>query len=132
VSPNVLSDIGSHRIAMAIGRFDPAAVREEHPAALAEIQFTPVIEYSGPARDCGFIGIEGGASLQPAWAVPGKQRSWVLRLHETLGRSGSARVLLAKNFTAQQVDLSGNPIGSGGTTLEFRPYQIVSLKISKA
>jgi alpha-mannosidase len=131
MSPNVLSDIGNHRITMAIGRFDPAAVREEQPAALAEIQFTPAIEYSGPARDCGFIGIEGGESLQPAWAVPGKQRSWVLRLHETLGRSGSARVLLAENFTAQQVDLSGNPIGPKGTTIEFRAYQIVSLKISR-
>ncbi len=131
LAPNVCSDIGEHRIRIAIGRFDPAAPREEQPAALAETLFTPVLEYSGGPADCGFLGLEGGESLQPAWVVPGGKDSWTLRLHETLGRSGSCLILLAEGWKATPVDLSGALIGKSGSTIDFRPYQIASLRISR-
>jgi len=133
LSPHLVSDIGHHEIAIAIGRFDPAAPRHEHPAALAEILFTPVLEYAGGPRDCGLLGLDGGASLQPVWARPLAPGRWVLRLHETLGRSGEARLSLAKGWRARRVDLSGNPVGRAKSirVIPFSPYKVVSIEISR-
>jgi alpha-mannosidase len=133
LSPQVVSDIGRHRIVVGIGRFDPSAPRHEHPSALADTLFTPVQSYVGGAMDAGFLGLEGGDSLQPVWAKPLAPGKWVLRLHETLGRSGGAGLRLADGWTARQVDLSGKPIGSGKTIrrILFSPYKVVSVEISR-
>jgi alpha-mannosidase len=131
LAPSVFSDLGKHHIALAIGRFDPQAPREEQPAALADILFTPPLEYFGNAAHSGFLGLEGGDSLQPAWAMPVDQRTWTLRLHETLGRSGSALIHLNEGFSATPVDLSGKPLSKPTNTIAFRPYQIVSVKIER-
>jgi alpha-mannosidase len=131
LAPHVLSDIGHHRIAIAIGRFDPDAPREEHPAALAEILFTPPLEYQGPAVDCGFLGLSGGDSLQPAWAAPSGPGKWTLRLHETLGRAGEATLHLEKGWSARQVTLQGNPLKTiRKNRIPFSPYKIVSIELS--
>jgi alpha-mannosidase len=65
--------------------------------------------------------------------VPGGKESWTLRLHETLGRSGSVRVKLDDGWNIHQVDLSGRrsthqPVQG---TVKFSAYQVVSLQISK-
>ena len=132
LAPDVFSDIGSHHIAIAIGKFDPAAPREEHPAALADLLFTPPIEYRGAAADCGFLGLSGGDSLQPAWAVPAGPGKWTLRLHETLGRSGEATLHLKNGFRARRVDLSGKPAKEkiARNRIPFSPYKVVSIEIS--
>lgn len=131
LAPHVVSDIGRHSISIAIGRFHAHAPRAEHPAALADLLFTPPVEYRGPARSCGFLGLEGGDSLQPAWAMPVAKNRWVLRLHETLGRSGTARLRLAPGWSARRVDLSGTPLGPTSTSVRFSPYKIVSLEIAR-
>ena len=131
LAPSVFSDLGKYHIALAIGRFDPQAPREEQPAALADILFTPPLEYFGNVAQAGFLGLEGGDSLQPAWAMPVDQRTWTLRLHETLGRSGSALIHLNEGFSATPVDLSGKPLSKPTNTIAFRPYQIVSVKIER-
>ena len=129
----MLSDIGRHRIAIAVGRFDPAASREEQPAALADTLFTPPLEYSGPPTDAGFLGISGGDSLQPAWAVPAGPGKWTLRLHETLGRSGVATIHLKKGLKARRVNLQGQAAKGeriSGNRIRFSPYKILSVEIS--
>ena len=133
LAPHIQSDIGQHHIEIAIGRFHPAAPREEHPAALADILYTPNLEYRGDVCGCGFLGIEGGESLQPAWAVPVSKDRWILRLHETLGRSGTATIQLLPEWSAKRVDLLGQPVGKivRGRKIPFSPYKIVSLAISK-
>lgn len=133
LSPNVCSDIGQHRIPVAIGMFDPDAPREEHPSALADILFTPPVEYSGHETSSGFLGLEGGSSLQPAWARPIGSGTWVLRLHETLGRAGVARLRLQEGCAARRVDLSvrASKEKITGNQIRFSPYQIVSIEISK-
>ncbi len=132
LAPHILSDIGRHRIALAVGRFDPAAPRAEHPAALADILFTPPVEYAGNPVDCGFLGLAGGESLQPAWAVPCGPGKWILRLHETLGRSGETEILLRDGWVARQVDLRGKAIGPlPGNRLAFSPYKILSVEIRR-
>jgi alpha-mannosidase len=65
--------------------------------------------------------------------VPGGKESWTLRLHETLGRSGSVRVKLDEGWSIVQVDLSerrstNQPVQG---TVKFSAYQVVSLQISK-
>jgi len=132
LAPHVLSDVGPHRIRIAVGRFDPAAPREEHPAAQAECLFTPPVEYRGESKDCGFLGISGGDSLQPVWAAPSGAGRWTLRLHETLGRSGEATILLAPGWKAKRVTLSGEVARPAmrGNRVRFSAYQVLSLQIA--
>ncbi len=134
LSPHLVSDIGRHRIEIAIGRFDPAAPREEHPAALAEILFTPMLEYRGPARECGLLGLSGGDSLQPVWAIPVAKDRWILRLHETLGRSGTAKLHLTKGWNARRVDLMGNPLAPlpPSCKIIFTPYKVLSIEVLRS
>jgi alpha-mannosidase len=134
LAPHIVSDIGAHHIEIAVGRFDPGAPRQEHPAALAEILFTKPLAYHGAECDCGFLGLDGGDSLQPVWARPLTADRWVLRLHETLGRSGVARLALAPGWNARRVDLSGNPVGRARSLkrIEFSPYKIISIEIQRA
>lgn len=129
LSPSRYSDLGRHRIALAVGRFQPGAPRAEQPAALAEILFTPPVSYLGGRVSCGFLGLEGGESLQPVWAKPEKGGAWVLRLHETLGRRGRARVRAEPGWLLSQIDLSGRRLrGLSGGRLDFRPYEVVSVR----
>ena len=123
------SDMGRHAIRLAVGGFSADAPRESQPATLADTLFTPPVAYSGRAVDAGLLGIDGGDSLIPAWAVPG-DGFWTLRLHETLGRRGVARLRLVEDRTATRVDLRGEKIGDvTNGVIEFEPYQIVSVRI---
>lgn len=132
LSASRYADIGNHRIALAIGRFDPAAPRSEQPAALAEILFTPAHHYRGGPVDCGFLGLAGGESLQPVWAKPETDGAWVLRLHETLGRRGVAHLKSKPGWRMTRVDLSGAPREKiKGGRLAFRPYEVVSVRWEK-
>ena len=129
LAPSLFSDIGQQRIALAVGRFDPMAPRAEQPAALADILFTPPIVYRGGPVSCGFLGLQGGESLQPSWAKPEPDGAWVLRLHETLGRRGTVHVQAAPGWHLTRVNLSGESRGSlKRGTLSFRPYEVISIR----
>lgn len=133
LSPHVCSDIGTHHIALAVGRFDPASPRAEQPAALADILFTPPLPYRGGPVSCGFLGLDGGESLQPSWAQPEEGGAWVLRLHETLGRSGTVRLRAAPGWRLSRVDLSGKRRGAlPGGKLAYRPYEVVSVQFARS
>jgi alpha-mannosidase len=127
------SDQGRHTIRLAVGRFRADAPREEQPAALAETLFTPAVPIVGRERDAGFQGLEGGDSLVPCWAVPETDSAWVLRLHETLGRRGTARLQLADDRCAEAIDLAGRPVRGvlRGATIHFSPYQVVSIRVAR-
>ncbi len=128
------SDIGAHDIRLAIGRFDAGAPRSDQPAMLADTLFTAPVRYQGTALDAGFGGIEGGDSLVPAWAKPLADGSWVLRLHETLGKRGQARLRLAPDLSARLVDLTDAPVPGGklhGGTLAFTPYALLGVHICR-
>ncbi len=127
------SDLGSHEIRLAFGRFDPDAPREETPAAWADLLYTPPLAYHGPAVDCGFHGIEGGHSLLPCWARPESERSWTLRLHETLGRRGSFQLKLSSGYEASPIRLDGSALDceASPTGWEYRPYEVLSFRIVK-
>jgi pimeloyl-ACP methyl ester carboxylesterase len=131
---SIYSDQGKHSICVAIGRYDSAAAREDHPAALADTLFTRPVQYLGEPRSAGFRGLTGGDTLVPCWAKPVGTDCWVLRLHEVSGEYGSARIDLDPGWTAQRVDLAERPFGGPMVDhrFEYRPYEIVSLMIRGA
>ena len=133
-----LADLGKHTIRLCLGRYSADLPREENPAALADALYTPAIPYTGRPRDAGLLAIDGGESLVPAWAKPldtgarGAPTRWVLRLHETLGRRGTARLLFDVGMSATPVNLRGERIGEpSGETIDvgFGPYQVLSLLV---
>ncbi|MDB6169660.1 MAG: alpha-mannosidase [Verrucomicrobia bacterium] len=127
----VFTDLGEHAIELALGFYDATAPRAEQPAALAETLFTPPVEYRGRPVSSAWEGIEGGETLVPHWARPIGRNRWVLRLHEVSGQRGSARIRIAKGWTARKVNLLGEPLGAAirGGNLSYDPYEIVSLEL---
>ncbi|MDA3874341.1 MAG: alpha-mannosidase [Kiritimatiellae bacterium] len=124
------SDHFVHQIRYALGCFHPQQVREESPAALADLLYTPVLPASNVA-ETGFRGLNGGESLIPAWVKPLDDGSCILRMHEILGRSGHARILLAEGWTAARTRLAEDSEEPLSGTIDFRPYEIVSVRLSR-
>jgi alpha-mannosidase len=127
-----LADLGRHEIKLALGRYDTWAPREQHPAALADTLFTPLVPYHGRAVDCGLRGLSGALSLQPCWAKPLGRGRWLVRLHETLGRRGAVQLDLAPGWTACRSDLREGPgVALDRGRIPFHPYEIVSVIVSR-
>ena len=129
----IYTDLGRHTIELALGFYDLAAPRAEQPAALAENLFTPPLAYRGHPRASAFTGIEGGETLIPHWAQPQGRNRWVLRMHEVAGQRGTAKLHVAPGWTARKVDLLDRPLAASlrSGRLEFAPYEIVSLQVSR-
>ncbi len=126
------SDLGRHTIDLALGRYASDLPVVEQPAALADTLFTACVPYAGEAVSAGLESQAGLSSLVPAWAEP-VEGGWVLRLHETLGRRGNARIGLAENAKGAPVDMLGQPIEgakptTGEVVLPITPYQVRSVK----
>ena len=148
------SDLGPHTVRLAFGPTSADAPRAEQPATLADTLFTPVVEASGRPATAGLVALRGGDSLTAAWAKPasasggghggsggddgGSGGGFTLRLHETLGRRGTAELELEPGLTAERVDLRGSPAPGTKTAdgprvaVPFRPYELVSLRVRPA
>lgn len=143
------SDLGRQVVALAIGRHDAAAPREEQAPALADTLFTEPLEYRGGAVAAALLAVEGGDSLHPVWAKPADvlpgvaakrgAGAWVLRLNEVLGRRGRAKVRLAPGWRARRVNLLEQPEAApgvratkDGATVDYTPYALISLLIERA
>jgi len=131
--PTPFSDQGRHVIRLALAACDPKAPAHERPAALADTLFTAPLVYRGAPRTAGLLAIDGAPPLVPAWAMPLTQRSWVLRLHEVEGQRGRAELRLAPGWTAHPCSLDGHePARSPAVThLDYRPYQILSVRLER-
>ena len=75
------------------------------------------------------------SSAVPAWAEP-VEGGWVLRLHETLGRRGQARLGVAAGVKGVPADLLNRPLAdadvtSGEVALPVAPYQVRSVKFTR-
>lgn len=86
------SDLGAHRIRLALGRYDAATRREEHPSALADAVFAEPLSVRSVSRPDIMPRLTGLPSVIPAWAAPLGPDRWVLRLHETMGHRGTIRL----------------------------------------
>ncbi|PTY07928.1 alpha-mannosidase [Opitutaceae bacterium EW11] len=127
------SDQGRHVIRLAVGRFGIAAPSSSQPAALADTLFTPPLLYRGPSRQSGLRGVQKAPTLVSAWAMPHPQGGWVLRLHEVAGQSGTAELDLAPGWKATPCGLDGArlPGATANVRLPYRPYQILSVRLSR-
>jgi alpha-mannosidase len=130
------SDIGPHRIELALGRFAADLPVSVQPAALADIVFTPCIPYHGLPVHAGLLAVEDAPSFVPSWAEPMPDGRWTLRLHETLGRNGIARIRIAAGWKAAVIPLGGGkPYGPDGEVewtgetlkVPFVAYQVRSV-----
>ncbi|MEM7681114.1 MAG: glycoside hydrolase family 38 C-terminal domain-containing protein [Planctomycetota bacterium] len=132
-----LTDLGRHTLRYAFGRFDAGAERDDLPGALAECLYQPARRVAGSAAQAGPVrSIEGGPSLTPSWARPtgqvGGEGGVLMRFHETLGRSGVARVVLADGWVGRVASMDGGA-GAGDdavspvVSVEFGPYQVATV-----
>ncbi len=130
---STFTDQGRHVIRLAIGSYDLTAPIDQQPATLADSLYTTPMTYRGKSCSAGLLGIIGASTLIPAWAQPIKGSSWILRLHEVAGQSGRAILQLAPGWTATACGLDGKIATDArpGKHVSFRPYEIISLKLTK-
>lgn len=128
-APTPHSDIGSHRLRFAFGRYHAGLGRAAHPASLAETLFTEPLSYRGKNWPSFLRGIEGGETLIPAWAQPLGDSFRLLRLHEVGGRRGQCLIEAAKGWMIARSDAWGKSAGKFRKQLaaKFEPHQIVSV-----
>ncbi|WPJ96137.1 glycoside hydrolase family 38 C-terminal domain-containing protein [Coraliomargarita algicola] len=125
------SDIGSHQIKLAIGRYDAELPRERQPASIADTFFTGPVAYTGKAIAPVIESIEGGESLVPHWVKP-TEDGYVLRLHEVAGRRGTIQVHLVDGYELAQTDISESKQMSVNSMIRFSPYEVVSLLVRRS
>lgn len=132
--PTEHTDIGRHRIRLALGRYHGGLARGDHPASLADTLFTEPVAYRGASLSSPLQRLEGGESLIPAWAQPLGSGRWLLRLHEVGGVRGEARIVPGKGWKAALGDACGKATGrfSSRLTVPFTPHQIVSVVFTGA
>ncbi|AWI09962.1 alpha-mannosidase [Ereboglobus luteus] len=135
-TPNrpVHSDIGVQSVSLAIGRYHHAQPANDQAPALADSLFTPCVRFDADAPcavECGLVGIQNTNTLQPCWAEPGRDGIWALRVHETGGESGEARLEIAKDWCASACAL-GTPLEAitdeswhaGSLEVPYRAYEV--------
>jgi alpha-mannosidase len=128
--PSPFSDLGRHRIRLAMGRYDIGLSRERQPAAVAETHFSEPLAYTGREIASPLESIRGGETLVPVWAKPTGDGGWILRLHEVAGCRGSVQIKAKKGWTLEATDLKETPgaaLNARGT-VAFEPYRVTSVR----
>ena len=131
--PSPCSDLGKHRIHLALGHYDITLPRAQQPASIAETRFTDPVAYRGAELPSPLRSMEGGETLVPVWAKPDGKKSWILRLHEVAGSRGEIKIKATPGWQMSRSDISektGPRIKADGM-VTFSPYQIVSLRFSQ-
>lgn len=123
------TDQGHHIIRLALAPHHPAQPLTETAPALAESLYTPLLPADTPAL-AGFLGLENAPTLLPAWAKPLEHGAWILRLHETTGRAGTATLRHAEGWTVTRTRLAEDQHTPCDGTVPYRPYEIVSLQFT--
>jgi alpha-mannosidase len=128
------TDQGRHVIRLAVGGYSLCAPTELQPAALADTLFTAPLVYRGRSCSAGLLGLTDAPTLVPAWAQPLGGDSWLLRLHEVAGQRGRVTLQLAPGWKAQPCNLAGeiSTRAKAEKRVAFRPYEIVSLRLTKS
>lgn len=126
------SDLGSHKIELAIGPYCLDSPRERQPAALAETRFTPPLQYTGKSFQSPILSLIQGETLIPSWVKQSSDGSIILRLHEVGGQRGQAQLNLLPGYHASQTNLQENTCTAlpQNRYIDFKPYQLISIMIS--
>ena len=136
--PDPQADVGAHHIRFEIGRHEPLTTeRALSTAAAADALFAPVVIGMGGAAVPPLFEFEALGSLVPSWVTPAEHGGgFILRLHETNGSAGVARLRLARAPRAVElVDFlerrRGRPerVDRRTFALAYQPYQILSVRV---
>ncbi len=127
------TDQGKHHIEWCLCAYGSPR-QAEHPAALAERLYTPLVAFSGAAVLSVWQGWrETDSTLLPVWAQPLEAGRWILRCHEIAGRAGVVTPLLGPGTTLRRCTLAGLPGDAAfAGQVRYRPYEIVSLLVEEA
>ena len=136
--PDPTADMGTHRVRFAIGRHETHTTGDIlSTAAAADALFTPLVVCTGATPLPAPFTMENLGTLVPSWVMPAEQSDgFILRLHETNGSAGTARLRL---YTAPRaVDLvdflehrNGRVTRVDRHTYEiaYRPYHVLSVRV---
>ncbi len=127
----MVTDLGRHRIELAIGGHDAKHAANASPAELAELLFTPPLAYRGPAVRGPLERVECSPGVVAAWAQPLDADRRLVRLHESAGCWGEVRIALADGWEACRCDARGEPAGEAACLFGVQPYEIVSLLLAR-
>ena len=138
--PDPLADMGHHVIRFAIGRHQSTTTGDLATTVLAaDLLYTPpVIIPNGAAIEAQFALSDLG-SLAPAWVLPETDgEGYIIRLHETNGSTGCARLTLATpprnvlsvNFLEETLGELPRP-APNEVDIPYRPYQIISVLVQR-
>lgn len=130
---------GLHRLRFAVGAHqDQSDGSRESTAAAAELLYAETLVAPGAlARSAGLCLDEPG-SLVASWIAPAETgRGVLLRLHETAGIAGCARLTLADpRRKVERVDLMEKRVGAPGRVgpgvwrIDYTAYQVLTVRIS--
>ena len=136
--PDPTADIGPHRIRFAVGRHEThTTVDILSTAAAADALFAPLVVCDGGTPLPAPLTLEQLGTLVPSWVTPAEQSAGlVLRLHETNGSAGTARLCLrAAPRAVDLVDFVERRIGRAKRIdrhtyeIAYRPYQVLSVRV---
>ena len=137
-APDRDADMGTHHMRFAVGRHEPCTTAQTlGTAAAADALFAPVVIGRRGAAAPAPLDLESLGSLVPSWVTPAESGpGFVLRLHETNGSAGIARLRLAHAPRAVEfVDFLERRVGRPDRVdrhtfaLTYRPYQILSVRV---
>ena len=139
-NPNPESDMGTHHVRIAIGRHGSGTHDTMLAAAACEWLFSDPVVYTGsPLRPP--LSVDNFNSLVPNWVTPAETKEGIiLRLHETMGRAGTAQLSVVgeAGLAAVRLDETDEtPLDAtfdGKSThaeIPYAPYKIVSILVKR-
>lgn len=138
--PDRNADMGKHHIRFAIGRHETHTTGSVlSTAAAADALFAPLLICDRSAAVPPPLELENLGTLVPSWVLPLERGGgFILRLHETNGSAGVARLRLAQAPRAVDlVDFLERRIGRVTRVdrrtfdINYRPYQVVSVRVRR-
>lgn len=135
--PDEAADMGRHCIRFALGRHEAETTGERYATPLAaDILFTPALVVRGGGQLTSPFTLENLGSLVPSWVLPAESGSFIIRLHETAGSAGTARLCLTtpprevhsvdflENILSELPRLSEHEFA-----IPYQPYEIISVLV---
>ncbi len=129
------TDGGSHDLQFAVGAYQSVNDPSPGTALAADTLFTPPLIAVGGRDLTTPFHLSDLGTLTPSWVLPAAGGGIILRLHETAGASGCARLLCpgstvtAVDFLERDLPLHPTIDADGTLRLPYRPYGILSLRI---
>ena len=139
--PDATADLGRHTMPIALGGLHFETTQDQWNTSMAaDALFSPPLRYHGAALPAPFRWQRLG-SLNASWSAPSvtAANGYFIRLHETAGQPGTARLQLAHAAAgAELVDFREQALetldvdSSGCIAVNYRPWQILTLQILRS